>query len=243
MNRYIRLGVNIDHVATIREARGTFEPSPVQAAYLVERGGADAIVMHLREDRRHIQDEDLEVINRVCHLPINMEMASTDEMIEIASSIKPMKCTLVPEKREELTTEGGLDVVNNYEDLKTAVKTLQNEGIVISLFIDPDKEQIKASADLEVEEVELHTGEYANALTEEEIDKELSRLIESAESGDEKGLIIAVGHGLTYQNVRPVAQIPEVVEMNIGHSIVSRSVFTGIERAVREMIEIMRGCI
>jgi pyridoxine 5-phosphate synthase len=172
-----------------------------------------------------------------------MEMASTDEMIGIAISLKPLKCTLVPEKREELTTEGGLDVLANFEHLKETVKELQTNGIIVSLFVDPVVEQIDACAELGVEEVELHTGEYANARTADEQEYELSRLIEASRQGAEKDLVIAAGHGLTYQNVRSVAEIPEVVELNIGHSIVSRSVFTGIQRAVREMIEIIRGCM
>lgn len=229
------LGVNIDHVATIRQARQTIEPDPVWAAVLAELGGADGITVHLREDRRHIQDRDIEVLTKTVKVPINMEMAAVDEMTKIATRIKPYKVTLVPEKREEITTEGGLDVVGNAERVEKCVRELQKAGIVISLFIDPDEKQIVASKEMGAESVELHTGRYADAETPGEQDRELGVLIHAADIAVRNDLELHMGHGLTYRNVTRIASIPHVQELNIGHSIISRAVMVGFERAVREM--------
>nr|WP_022846546.1 MULTISPECIES: pyridoxine 5'-phosphate synthase [unclassified Desulfurobacterium] len=231
----IRLGVNIDHVATIREARKTFEPDPVHAAVIADLAGADQITLHLREDRRHIQDRDLKLIKEVIHSKINLEMAATEEMVEIALSVKPHQVTLVPEKREEITTEGGLDVKGQKDRIRDVVKRLKAAGIVVNLFIDPDKEQIEAAADVGADAVELHTGEYANAVSEGEREKELSRLRTAAKYAKELELKVYAGHGLTYKNVKPVAEIEEIEELNIGHSIVANAVLKGLSDAVKEM--------
>ncbi|WP_027719965.1 MULTISPECIES: pyridoxine 5'-phosphate synthase [unclassified Desulfurobacterium] len=231
----MRLGVNIDHVATIREARKTFEPDPVHAAVIADLAGADQITLHLREDRRHIQDRDLKLIKEVIHSKINLEMAATEEMVEIALSVKPHQVTLVPEKREEITTEGGLDVKGQKDRIRDVVKRLKAAGIVVNLFIDPDKEQIEAAADVGADAVELHTGEYANAVSEGEREKELSRLRTAAKYAKELELKVYAGHGLTYKNVKPVAEIEEIEELNIGHSIVANAVLKGLSDAVKEM--------
>ncbi|WP_457567516.1 pyridoxine 5'-phosphate synthase [Desulfurobacterium sp.] len=231
----IRLGVNIDHVATIREARKTFEPDPVHAAVIADLAGADQITLHLREDRRHIQDRDLKLIREVVHSKINLEMAATDEMVEIALSVRPHQVTLVPEKREEVTTEGGLDVKGQKERIAEIVGRLKSAGIVVNLFIDPEKSQIEAAAEVGADAVELHTGEYANAKNEAEIEKELHRLKVAAKHARELGLKVYAGHGLTYKNVKPVAEIEEIEELNIGHSIVANAVLKGLSDAVKEM--------
>ncbi len=236
--RPIFLGVNIDHVATLRQARGTPYPRPAEAAYIAERSGADSITVHLREDRRHIQDQDLDDINAVMRTHMNLEMAVTDEMIAIASRIRPSDVCLVPEKREELTTEGGLDVVSQVGRVRSACEQLAESDIRVSLFIDPDKEQIDAALEAGAPVVELHTGAYA----EEDGNRqaaELQRIVEAARYGDEKGLVINAGHGLHYQNVKPIAAISEVVELNIGHAIVARAVFDGLAGAVAEMKRLM----
>lgn len=229
------LGVNIDHVATIRQARRTVEPDPVWAAALAELGGADGITLHLREDRRHIQDRDLHVLRQTVQVKLNLEMAAEDEITEIALAVKPDQVTLVPEKREEVTTEGGLDIVANAERVSRCAERLQAAGIEVSLFIDPDLRQIAASAELGVEAVELHTGRYADAVGMVERDREFEQLVAASVAGMDHGLLVHMGHGLTYRNVVAVAEIPGVSELNIGHSIVARAVMVGFEAAVREM--------
>lgn len=234
-----KLGVNIDHVATIRQARRTIEPDPVWAAALVELAGADGITIHLREDRRHIQDRDLRLIRETAQVKLNLEMATAEEIVEIAIETRPHKVTLVPEKREEVTTEGGLDVVQHRSRVSEVVGRLQEAGIEVSLFIDPERDQIAASKELGVEAVELHTGCYADATSDAAQDGELQRLIDTGAFAVEQGLLLHMGHGLTYRNVVPVAEIPGVCELNIGHSIISRAVLVGLERAVREMKELI----
>lgn len=229
------LGVNIDHVATVRQARRTVEPDPVWAAAAAELGGADAITVHLREDRRHIQDRDLEVLRQTVQVKLNLESAITPAMTAIACRVKPDQVTLVPENRVEITTEGGLDVVGQRPAVGTAVELLQAEGIPVSLFIDPDPAQIEASANLKVAAVELHTGAYANAATAADRDRELRALARAATLTQQAGLGLNAGHGLTYRNVVPVARLAGMEELNIGHSIVARSIFVGIAEAVREM--------
>ncbi len=234
-----RLGVNIDHVATIRQARGVAYPDPVTAAGIVELAGADGIVVHLREDRRHIQDRDLRILREVVSTHLNLEMAATEEMIRVASNMKPDLVTLVPEKREELTTEGGLDVLKSSRSLEQAVQRLGRRGIPVSLFVDPQKEQITASAEVGARTVEIHTGHYCDARTGSERDKELARILEAVQEALKQDLRVAAGHGLNYVNVRPIAQIDAVEELNIGHSIIARAVFVGLERAIREMIALI----
>jgi pyridoxine 5-phosphate synthase len=235
------LGVNIDHVATIRQARRTVEPDPVWAAALAELGGADAITVHLREDRRHIQDRDLEVLRRTVQVKLNLECAVAAEMVAIACRVKPDQVTLVPERREEVTTEGGLDVVGHRAAVADAIKALADAGITVSLFIDPSPPQIDAAIDLGAHAVELHTGCYANAND----DKQRSaRLVELARAGvmvRQGRLALAAGHGLTYRNVVPVASLDGMGELNIGHSIVSRAVLVGFTEAVREMKRLIAG--
>lgn len=240
-----RLGVNVDHVATIRQARGTLYPDPVTAAALSELAGADQITIHLREDRRHIQDRDVHVMRQTVQTQLNLEMAATAEMAAIAAKIKPDMITLVPEQREEQTTEGGLDVVGQLANLRPYLDQLRATGAQLSLFIDPDEAQIRASADLGVQIVELHTGDYCEASdpgansanAHGDRMAELERLRQGARLASELGLIVAAGHGLDYKNVLDVAAIPEFEEFNIGHSIIARAVLVGLERAVREMIE------
>ncbi|WP_457644444.1 pyridoxine 5'-phosphate synthase [Persephonella sp.] len=232
----MRLGVNIDHIATIREARKTYEPDPIKGAIIARDAGADQITFHLREDRRHIQDSDVEKLRAVItEIPLNMEMAATEEMKQIATRIKPDRVTLVPEKREEITTEGGLDVVSMKEYLKEFIKELKNSGIDVATFIDPVEEQIKASLEVGADAVEIHTGEYANARSENKRFEELKRIKNAAVYGRSIGLKIFAGHGLTYTNVQPVAEIEEIEELNIGHSIIANAVFLGLDEAVRKM--------
>lgn len=233
------LGVNIDHVATIRQARRTIEPDPVWAAALAELGGADTITVHLREDRRHIQDRDLRVLKETVQVKLNLEMAAEEAMTRIAIEIRPQKCTLVPEKREEVTTEGGLDVVRNRDRVRRCADQLLAIGIEVSPFIDPSEEQILASKELGAQAVELHTGRYADAATEAARGLELRELIAAGNIALQSGLLLHVGHGLTYRNVTPVAAIPGLGELNIGHSIVARAVMVGFERAVREMKDLI----
>ena len=230
-----RLGVNIDHVATIRQARRTIEPDPVWAAALAELAGADGITLHLREDRRHIQDRDLRLLKETVQVKLNLEMAATDAITQIAVDVHPHQCTLVPERREEVTTEGGLDVVGNKDRVKRTVDRLLEAGIEVSLFIDPDPKQIEASRKLGAQAVELHTGRYADATNEADQNREHIQLITAGRAAIEHSLLLHMGHGLTYRNVSRVAQIPHVSELNIGHSIVARAVLVGFERAVREM--------
>lgn len=234
------LGVNIDHVATVRQARETFEPDPVAAAFICEVAGAHGIVSHLREDRRHMQDRDISLLREVVSIKFNLEMAATDEMVKIALEIKPDQITLVPERREEVTTEGGLDVASQTDSLTRAVTVLQREGINVSLFIDPRKEQIKAASSTGAKIVELHTGTYANAVNSDERKAELDDLKSGSKTAQEEGLIVSAGHGLTYFNVKPVAEITEITELNIGHSIISRAVLVGLERAVRDMLALIQ---
>lgn len=237
----LTLGVNIDHIATIRQARRTVEPDPVAAAVLAELGGADGITVHLREDRRHIQDRDVQLLRQTVRTHLNLEMAPTDEMVAIALDVKPDYVTLVPEKREEVTTEGGLDVASNFERMKQIVEQLQGAGIPVSWFIDADPEQIEAAAKTEAKFIELHTGKYAEAVDEATRQHEVDILTRGAQQALSKGLRVNAGHGLTYSNVYPVACIPGMEELNIGHTIVSRAALVGMERAVREMKLAIRG--
>jgi pyridoxine 5-phosphate synthase len=230
-----KLGVNIDHVATVRQARRTNEPDPVWAAALAELGGADGITIHLREDRRHIQDRDLRVLRETVTVKLNLELALADDVLEIACQMKPDQATLVPERREEVTTEGGLDAVGQRSRLADAIARLRDAGIVVSLFLDPEPKQIEAAAQLGVEAVELHTGQYALAREEAAQEKELQQLRRAAAQIIDHGLVLHAGHGLTYRNVRPVATLPQMGELNIGHSIVARALMVGFAEAVREM--------
>jgi pyridoxine 5-phosphate synthase len=236
----ILLGVNIDHVATLRNARGTKYPDPVHAAEIAERAGADGITIHLREDRRHIKDRDVRILAETIQTRMNLEMAVTDEMVNIALETKPEFVCLVPEKREELTTEGGLDVVGQLEKVKKATQTLSKAGIKVSLFIDPDPRQIDASKECGAPFVELHTGHYAEAETEEEAKVELKKIAAGASYADDLGITVNAGHGLTYHNVGPIAALPEIYELNIGHSIIGRAVFDGLPKAVEDMKAIMQ---
>ena len=234
----IYLGVNIDHVATLRQARGTDYPRPAEAAAMVERAGADSITVHLREDRRHIQDDDLTAIIAVMRTHMNLELAVTEEMLGIAANLKPSDCCLVPEKREELTTEGGLDVAGQLDRVRDACAQLGEAGIRVSLFIDPERAQLDAAVAAGAPVVELHTGAYAEAEGEEQ-KTELQRIVDAAAYGDQLGLVINAGHGLHYGNVQDIAVIPQVVELNIGHSIISRAVFDGLMLAVGDMKRLM----
>ena len=236
-----RLGVNVDHVATIRQARGTRYPDPVTAAAIAELAGADQITVHLREDRRHIQDRDLRILRETVQTRLNLEMAATSEMLGIALDLRPDSVTLVPEKREEQTTEGGLDVVGHEATLAAFCDQLMDADIAVSLFIDPDSDVIAAAARLGVDIVELHTGDYAEADDDEARDAELSRLEQAAEEAADASLIVAAGHGLDYVNTREVAAISTIEELNIGHAIVARALFVGFDRAIREMLAILRG--
>jgi pyridoxine 5-phosphate synthase len=228
------LGVNIDHVATIRQARKTYEPDPVTAAALAELAGADAITIHLREDRRHIQDRDLRVLRETVTTKLNLELSVAEEIVSIACQTKPDQATLVPERREEVTTEGGLDVVTHRDAVARAVDRLRDAGIVVSLFLDPDPRQIELAKELGAEAVELHTGQYALAKGREQ-ERQLEALRAAGKQIVDLGLRLHAGHGLNYINVRPVAEIPSMFELNIGHSIISRAVLVGLDRAVREM--------
>ncbi|MEE9143033.1 MAG: pyridoxine 5'-phosphate synthase [Gammaproteobacteria bacterium] len=235
----LRLGVNIDHVATIRQARGTTYPDPVEAAFEAERSGADGITLHLREDRRHIQDRDVEVLRNNLTRPMNLEHAVTDEMLEICCRVAPAHCCLVPERREELTTEGGLDVVAQIERIGVACRRLAEAGVSVSLFIDADEAQVGAAREVGAPAVELHTGRYADAPDDTSHAEELRRVVSAARHAATLGLEVHAGHGLTCENVHPIASIPEVVELNIGHAIVARAVFIGFGEAVKEMKRLM----
>ncbi|MCD4813088.1 pyridoxine 5'-phosphate synthase [bacterium] len=234
------LCVNIDHIATLRQARKELEPDPIAAAVLVEQAGGEGITVHLREDRRHIQDRDVFLLREIVKTKLNLEMAATPEMVEIATKIKPEECTLVPEKREELTTEGGLDVANQLAKLQPMILRLQRAGITVSLFIDPTPEQITAGAEAGANFVELHTGAYARAKKEADIRKEFQLLVVGARLAQEKGLRVNAGHGLTYQNVAPVAGIAGIEDLNIGHNIIARSALVGIDCAVRDMLDLVK---
>jgi len=229
------LGVNIDHVATVRQARQTNEPDPVWAAALAELGGADGITLHLREDRRHMQDRDLQILRQTVTVKLNLEMACDRDVLDVACSIKPDQATLVPEKREEITTEGGLDVAGLRDRVAEVAARLQAAGVSVSLFLDPDLQQIEAAAQLGVEAIELHTGQYALARPGVERDKELETVRIAAAEIRKSGITLHAGHGLTYRNVAPIATIEGMHELNIGHSIVARAMMVGFERAVREM--------
>lgn len=237
-NRTIHLGVNIDHVATLRQVRGTTYPDPLYAALLAEQSGADSITLHLREDRRHIQDRDVHIMRGALQTRMNLEMACTDAMIALAEQVRPQDVCLVPEKRAELTTEGGLDVVTHYATVSTAVQRLQQAGIRVSLFIDPEPAQLDAAARMGATVVELHTGAYAEAHGAE-MTHELTRIQYAARHAAELGLVVNAGHGLHYHNVHAVAAITDIVELNIGHAIVARALFDGMAKAVSEMKRLM----
>lgn len=236
----ILLGVNIDHVATLRQARHTRYPDPVEAVYAAERGGADGITVHLREDRRHIQERDIVLIQQVLLTRLNLEMAVTDAMVSFAEKLAPPHCCFVPEKRQELTTEGGLDVVADEARIYDACQRLAAAGIDVSLFIDPDFKQIEAAVRCKASTIEIHTGSYAEAKTKKASEAELQRIIAAAQFAHQAGLVVNGGHGLNYQNVQPIARIPEMNELNIGHGIIAGAIFLGLENAVREMKRLMR---
>jgi pyridoxine 5-phosphate synthase len=236
----LRLGVNIDHVATVRQARRASEPDPVHAAVLAELGGAHGITVHLRGDRRHVQDRDVEVLRQTVRTRLNIEMAATQEMTRIALTAKPRQVTLVPERREELTTEGGLDVVLNSVQIRPMVKTMQDAGIEVSLFVDPELEQVKEAHKLDAGAVEINTAAWADAADARARESALRRITDTARLARKLGLEVHAGHGLGYGNVGPIAGLTEIVELNIGHSIVARAVLVGMESAVREMIVAMR---
>lgn len=233
-----RLSVNIDHIATLRQARRGVEPDPAAAAALAELAGADGIIVHLREDRRHIQDRDLRILRETVHVKLNLEMAATGEMQRIALDVRPDIVTLVPEKREELTTEGGLDVASRVSHLKEYINGIQNAGIAVSLFIDPDEKQISASKKTGAVWVEIHTGAYANSTGETARRDELKKIADAAALSSSLGFRVGAGHGLNYINVKQITRIPEIEELNIGHSIIARAALTGLDRAVRDMISL-----
>lgn len=235
----IQLGVNIDHVATLRQARGTRYPDPVQAAIDAEQAGADGITLHLREDRRHIQERDVELVKQVLQTRMNFEMASVEGMVTYALKIEPQHCCLVPERRQELTTEGGLDVVSHGEELAQTIARLKDAGIEVSLFVDPDPNQVVAAAESGAPVIEIHTGSFADAADEETRAIELARVEAAVTQGLDLGLQVNAGHGLNYHNVQDVAAIPGITELNIGHAIIARAVFTGFQEAVREMKNLM----
>ncbi len=235
-----RLNVNIDHIATIREARKSSEPDPVLAAYVAELAGAEGIVVHLREDRRHIQNRDLLILRKTVKTKLNLEMAPTSEMIDIALDVRPDMVTLVPEKRQEITTEGGLDVLKNPETVAHVINQIKTGGIFVSVFIDPDAKQIELVGKAGAEMVEIHTGNYANAKNEKGQENELIKIREAVEYSEELGLRVAAGHGLNYTNVRKVATLEGIEELNIGHSIIANAVIVGIEKAVRDMVAMCR---
>lgn len=230
-----KLGVNIDHVAAVRQARGTRYPDPIAAAAIAEAAGADQITVHLREDRRHIQDQDVRILKRSIQTELNLEMAATEEMVTFAIDLQPHSVTFVPEKRKELTTEGGLDLTANRKKLARFIPELIGKGVRVSLFIDPDRSEVERARELKADAIEIHTGRYAGARTDGETATELDRVRQAARRGKECGLWVAAGHGLHYQNVTAVASLPEIVEFNIGHAIVARALFVGLEAAVREM--------
>jgi pyridoxine 5-phosphate synthase len=235
-----RLGVNVDHVATLRQVRRASYPDPVTAASIAEMAGAHQITIHLREDRRHIQERDLRLLRETCQTALNLEMAATQEMVKMAYEVKPDLVTLVPERREELTTEGGLDIASQRESLSQLIRHLRDGEIEVSLFIDPDLDQIRAAHKVNAERVELHTGRYCEAPNASERQRELERLVDAAKTASKLGMGCAAGHGLNYDNVQPVVRIAEIDELNIGHAIVARAVMVGLDRAVRDMLALMR---
>ncbi len=236
----VKLGVNIDHVATLREARKTSYPDPIYAAVLAELGGCDGITVHLREDRRHIKERDLYLLKEIIKTRLNLEMAVSEEIINIAIKVKPHMITLVPEKRQEITTEGGLDVIKNKKEVEKTIKIFKDKGIEVFIFLDPDKKQIEMAKRLGCDGVEIHTGRYADARSKVEIEKEYLKIKEATQFSLEMDLLTSAGHGLNYQNVRDIARIPNLYELNIGHSIVSYAVYVGMEKAVREMVTLIR---
>jgi pyridoxine 5-phosphate synthase len=236
-----KLMVNIDHVATVRQARGTHFPEPVYAAGIAEMAGASGIIVHLREDRRHIIDRDVELLRKVIRTKLNLEMAATDEMVRIAKEIRPEMVTLVPEKRQELTTEGGLDVVSLRDRIAAKTSELQSAGMLVSLFIDPVIEQVTTARSIGADMIEIHTGAFSDALIEAARMEELKRIVVAAQKGKELGLGVNAGHGLHYHNVEEIAAIPEIDELAIGHSIIARALFVGLDRAVRDMIALIQG--
>ena len=235
-----RLGLNVDHVATVRQARGGTEPDPVTAAAIGELAGAEGITIHLREDRRHIQDRDLAILRQTVKTKLNLEMAATAEMVSIAAEVKPEQCTLVPEKRQELTTEGGLDVISNFQSVSSAVQSLKEAGIIVSLFVDPSPDQIQASMKSGADAIEIHTGGYAEAIGADARSRELEAIRNAVILGNRLGLVVHAGHGLNYLNIIPMLSIQGIEEFNIGHSIIARAVLVGLDRAVREMVELIR---
>jgi pyridoxine 5-phosphate synthase len=236
-----RLNVNIDHVATLRQTRRGVEPDPILAAYLSELAGAHGIVAHLREDRRHIQDRDLKILREIVKTKLNLEMAPTPQMVEIILGVKPDVITLVPEKREEITTEGGLNILDNLRQINRIVEDLKKNGLFVSLFVDPDIDQIKSAKGTGADMLEIHTGLYAESKDDQNIEKELKKIEEAVKASLRVGLRVAAGHGLNYVNVKRIAQIEGIEELNIGHSIIARAVIVGIESAVREMVGLCRG--
>lgn len=235
------LMVNIDHVSTLREARRIHYPDPVYAAGMAEMAGASGIIVHLREDRRHIKDRDVRLLREVVRTKLNLEMAATEEMVGIARDIVPDMATLVPEKREELTTEGGLDVVGNRDRIGRAIVSMREKGIQVSLFVDADEAQVQAAREVAADMIEIHTGHYADAIGYVERQKEFERIVAAARMGKALGTGVNAGHGLHYDNVREIAAIPEIDELSIGHSIIARAVFVGLDRAVRDMLALMKG--
>ena len=235
-----RLGVNIDHVATIRQARGGMEPDPVAAAVIAELAGADGITVHLREDRRHIQDRDLKLLRQTVQTKLNLEMAATAEMVTMALSVKPSMCTLVPEKRQELTTEGGLDVRLHMETITEVVDKLQDGGIMVSLFIDPDPDQVKAADKVGADYIEIHTGAFAEARDWKRVEDELGKIGNAVKLAAKLGLGVNAGHGLNYTNIRKISTVGGIEEYNIGHSIISRAVLVGLDRAVHDMVDLIK---
>lgn len=236
----MRLAVNIDHIATVRNARGGVEPDPVPAATICELAGAEAIICHLREDRRHITDRDVKLLKEIVQTKFELEMAPTDEMIKIAREIKPDVAMLVPENRKEVTTEGGLNLTSGKEKIRSAIDKLKEDDLRVSLFIDPVPENIDVAVELRADTIEIHTGDYANARTEREQIEELTKISVVARMASEMGLDVTAGHGLNYYNILPLLTIKEIGEVSIGHSIISRAVFTGLDKAVRDMVEILR---
>jgi len=233
------LSVNIDHIATIREARKTNEPDPIEAAVLAELAGADGITIHLRGDRRHIKERDVHLLRQFVKTKLNLEMAATQEMIDISIKEKVNICTLVPEKPEEVTTTGGLDIIANYDAVNHAIKPIQDAGIILSIFVDPFQEQIEECNKLDADCIEINTGKYADAQSEKQALEELEKVKTAAELGAQLGIKVVAGHGLTYRNVKPISDIPEIQELNIGHSIIARAALVGLEKAVQEMKKIM----
>jgi len=234
-----RLFVNVDHVATIREARRTQEPDPLKAALMAEKMGADGITVHLREDRRHIQDKDIRIIHNNISTKLNLEMAAVDEMVAISLELKPYQVSLVPEKRQEITTEGGLDVCSQVPELIDIRKRIKNEGILFSLFVDPDINQLEACKEVKADSIEINTGNYSELVASKDVETELLRIQKASKYASDMGLRVFAGHGLNYDNVKPIVAIPEVEELNIGHFLVAQSIYVGMENAVKQMIKII----